>query len=129
VSRAHRRAKDGQVKLAYEALTLATGETATVRPILNLPRKGAVAANKTAEATVIGATSFFTGGIVLLALLEKGNEQIVPAGTLAVVYLNGPLHISRKTVMALQPDPASVYAYVHVEEGVIVRRRDLSLPK
>jgi hypothetical protein len=128
VSRPRRRAKDGQVKVANEALTLATGETATVRPISNSPHKGAVAA-KTAEATAIGATLLFTEGLPLLTLLDKGNEEVVPEGTLAVVYLNGPLHISRKTVVALQPDPASGYAYVHIEEGVIVRRRDLSLPK
>ncbi len=129
VSRPHRRAKDGQVKVAYEALTLPTGETVTVRPISNPPRKGAVAAKKAAEATAIGATLLFTEGLPLLTLLDKGNEEVVPEGTLAVVYLNGPLHISRKAVMAHQPDPASGYAYIYVGEGVIVRRMDLSLPK
>ncbi len=129
VSRPHRRAKDGQVKVAYEALTLPTGETVTVRPILNPPHKGAVAAKKAAEVTAIGATFLFTEGLPLLTLLDKGNEEVVPEGTLAVVYLNGPLHISRKAAMAHQPDPASGYAYIYVGEGVIVRRRDLSLPK
>jgi len=129
VSRAHRRAKDGQVTVAYEALTLPTGETATVRHILEPPRKRSVVATKTAEATAITGLSIFTTGAPLLVLLAKGNEQVVPEGTRAVVYLNGPLHLSRKTVMALQPNPASGYAYVYVEEGVIVRRRDLSLPK
>lgn len=128
-SRAHRRDKDGQVMLAYDALTLPTGETATVRPILNPPHKGAVGATKTAEATAIAAMAVFTMGIPFLTLFDKGNEQVVPEGTLAVLYLNGPLHVSRKAVMAMQPKPASGYAYVYVEEGVIVRRRDLSLPK
>jgi hypothetical protein len=129
VSRPHRRAKDGQVEVAYEALTLPTGETVTVRPILNPPHKGAVAAKKAAEVTAIGATLLFTEGLPLLTLFDKGNEEVVPEGTLAVVYLNGPLHISRKAVMAHQPDPASGYAYIYVGEGVIVRRRDLGLPK
>ena len=129
VSRPHRRAKDGQVKVAYEALTLPTGETVTVRPILNPPHKGAAAGKKAAEVTAIGATLLFTEGLPLLTLLDKGNEEVVPEGTLAVVYLNGPLHIGRKAVMAHQPDPASGYAYIYVGEGVIVRRRDLILPK
>src|SRR5258708_24501740 len=128
VSRPHRRAKDGQVKVAYEALTLPTGETVTVRPILNPPHRGAAAGKKVAEVTAIGATLLFTEGLPLLTLLDKGNEEVVPEGTLAVVYLNGPLHISRKAVMAHQPHPASGYAYIYVGEGVIVRRSDLSLP-
>jgi hypothetical protein len=99
----------------------------TVRPILNPPHKGAV--EKAAEVTAIGATLIFTVGLPLLTLLDKGNEEVVPEGTLAVVYLNGPLHISRKAVMTHQPDRASGYAYICVGEGVIVRRRDLSLPK
>jgi hypothetical protein len=112
VSRAHRRAKDGQVGVAYEALTLPSRETATVRLSLKPPRRHSKVATKTAEAATIAATAFFTGEFMLFYLLEKGNEQIIPEGTLAVIYLNGPLHLSRKTVMALQPKPASGYAYV-----------------
>jgi hypothetical protein len=130
VSRPRRRDRDGQVKVAYDAFTLPTGETATVRPILKRPNKGAKAAQAAADATAEAAEVVMTVGLGLLAFsLSKGEEQVVPEGTLAVVYLNGPLSISRKAVMALQPAPAAGYAYVHISEYVRVRKKDLSLTK
>ena len=128
VNRPHRGGKDGQVKVAYEAFTLPTGETATVRPILKPPNRGAKAAKGAADATGTAVGLFFTAGVPLLTLLSKGDGQVVPEGTIAVVYLNGPLSVSRKAAAALQPDPALGYAYVHVSENVRVRTSD-SLPK
>jgi hypothetical protein len=126
VSRPRRGYRGGQVKVAYDALTLPTGETATVRPILKPPHKGAKAAQGAADATATAAGLFITAGIPLLAApFIKGDEQVVPEGTIAVVYLNGQLSISRKVAMALQP----AYAYVYVGEGVTERRRDLSVPR
>jgi hypothetical protein len=129
VSRPRRGARDGQVKVVYDALTLPTGETATVRPVLKAPNKGAKAAEKAASTTGEAAGVFFTAGITLFALpFIKGDEQVIPEGTLEVVYLNGPLRISRKAAIAMQPSPGSGYAYIYISEGVIVRRKDLSLP-
>jgi hypothetical protein len=54
---------------------------------------------------------------------------VVPVGTLAVVYLNGPLQVSRNAAITLQPAPASGYAFVHISPDIRVRRSDLSLPK
>jgi hypothetical protein len=79
VNRPHRGARDGQVNVVFDPLTLPTGETATVRSILR--------------------------------------------------PLNGPLRLSRKAVMALQPTSGSGYANVEVTESLMVRRRDLSFPK
>jgi hypothetical protein len=125
-----RRARDGQVKIVYDALTLPSGETATVRPISKTPHKGAKAAQAAANATGTAVGVFMTAGIPLLALsFTKGDEQVVPVGTLAVVYLNGPLHVSRKAAITLQPSPASGYALVHISADIRVRRSDLSLPK
>jgi hypothetical protein len=130
VSRPRRGARDGQVKIAYGALALPTGETATVRPILKPTNKSAKAAKGAADATAAAATVFITAGVPLLALpFLKGDEQVVPDGTITVVYLNGPVSISRKAAMALQPSPASGYAYVYISEAVRGRRKDLSLPQ
>lgn len=71
-----------------------------------------------------------TAGIPLMALpFTKGDDQVVPVGTLAVVYLNGPLHVSRKAALTLQPAPATGYAFVHISTDIRVRRSDLNLPK
>jgi hypothetical protein len=125
VSRARRRARDGHVKVAFEALTLPTGEVATIRP----GRKPSHKSARVAELAATSAVVVFTEGMPLLVLLSKGEEQIVPEGTVEVVYLNGPLGISRKAAMALQPTPSSGYAYVYVGEGVMTQRSDLSIPK
>jgi hypothetical protein len=125
VSRPRRAARDGQVKVVYDALTLPTGETATVRPVLKAPNKGAKAAENAASATGEAAGVFFTAGITLFALpFIKGDEQVIPEGTLEVVYLNGPLRISRKAAMALQPVPASGYAYIYISQDSRFRSRD-----
>jgi hypothetical protein len=95
-----RRARNGQGQIVYDALTLPTGETATVRPILKPPHKGAKAAQAAVNATGTAVGVFMTAGIPLLALsYTKGDEQVVPVGTLAVVYLNGPLQVSRKAAI------------------------------
>jgi hypothetical protein len=125
-----RRTRNGQVQIVYDALTLPTGETATVRPILKPPHPGAKAAQAAVNATGTAVGVFITAGNSLLALsFRKGDEQVVPAGTLAVVYLNGPLQVSRKAAITLQPAPASGYALVHISADIRVRRNDLSLPK
>jgi hypothetical protein len=129
VSRPHRGARNGQVKVAFDPLTLPTGETATVRSILKPPHKGAKATEAAADAAATASELFITAGVPLLVLFEKGDEQVVPEGAVEVVYLNGPLRLSRKAVMALQPTPGSGYANVYVTESLRVRRRDLSFPK
>jgi len=87
-------------------------------------------AQAAANATGTAVGVFMTAGVPLFALsLTKGDEQVVPVGTLAVVYLNGPLHVSRKAAITLQPAPASGYALVHISADIRVRRSDLSLPK
>ena len=124
-SRPRRGARDGQVKVVYGALTLPTGETATVRPVLKAPNKGAKAAEKAASTTGEAAGVFLTAGITLFALpFIKGDEQVIPEGTLEVVYLNGPLSVSRKAAMALQPAPASGYAYIYISQDSRFRSRD-----
>ena len=75
---------------------------------------------------------FFTAGVPLLALLAKGNDQVVPEGSIEVIYLNGPLRISRKAMMALQPTLASDRAYVYLSESVRYfrnPRKDMYSPK
>jgi hypothetical protein len=130
VSPARSRARNGQVKIAYDALTLPTGETATVRPVLKPPHKGAKAGQAAADATATAVGVFITAGIPLLALpFTKGDEQVVPAGTLAVVFLNGPLLVNRKAAITLQPAPASGFALIHISADIRVRRSDNSLPK
>ena len=125
VNRARRRVRDGQVRIVFDALTLPTGEIATIRA----GRKPSHKSARAAEVAATGALLVFTEGLPLLTLLSKGDEQVVPEGTIEVVYLNGPLCISRKAAMALQPAAASRYAYVYVGEGVMTRRSDLSIPK
>src|SRR6266436_1068194 len=105
VSPPHRGARNGQVKVAFDPLTLPTGETATVRSILKAPHKSAKAAEAAADAAATASELFITAGVPLLVLFKKGDEQVVPEGAVEVVYLNGPLRLSRKAVMALQPTP------------------------
>src|ERR1700739_2243924 len=62
-----RRARNGQVQIVYGALTLPTGETATVRPTLKPPHKGAKAAQTAANATGTAVGVFVTAGISLPA--------------------------------------------------------------
>src|SRR6266403_2166 len=129
LSRPPRGARNGQVKVAFNPLTLPTGETATVRPILKPRHKSAKAAEAAADAAATASELFITAGVPLLVLFEKGDEQVVPEGAVEVVYLNGPLRLSRKAVMALQPTPGSGYANVYVTESLMVRSRDLSFPQ
>ena len=127
-SRPRRGARDGQVKVAFDPLTLPTGETATVRPISRPAHMGAKAAEAAGNAIGTGAELFITAGVPLLALFKKGDEQVVPEGLVEVVYLNGPLRLSRKAVMALQPTPGSGYGNVYVTESLMVSRRHRSFP-
>jgi hypothetical protein len=129
VSRPHRGARNGQVKVAFDPLTLPTGETATVRSILRAPHKDAKVADAVGTAAEAAGGLFFTAGLSLVVLFEKGDEQAFPEGAVEVVYLNGPLRVSRKAVMALQPIPGSGYANLYVTESLRVRRRDSSFPQ
>jgi hypothetical protein len=96
-----------------------------VRPVLKAPNKGAKAAEKAASTTGEAAGVFLTAGITLFALpFIKGDEQVIPEGTLEVVYLNGPLSVSRKAAMALQPSPGSGYAYIYIGQDSRFRTRD-----
>lgn len=119
VSHARRGAKNGQVRIAIEPLTLPTGEIATLRPTRKAPHphKAAKAAEAAAATTTMAAGLFITAGIPLLALFAKGEEEIVPEGATEILYLNGPVRVSRKAAMALQPDPASGHAYVYIPGG------------
>src|SRR5258708_30853912 len=54
-SRPRRGARDGQVKVAFDPLTLPTGETATVRPISRPAHMGAKAAEAAGNAIGTGA--------------------------------------------------------------------------
>jgi hypothetical protein len=129
VSRPHRGARNGQVKVAFDPLTLPTGESVTVRSILKPPHKGAKAADAAGTAADAAVGLFITAGLSLVVLFEKGDEQAFPEGALEVVYLNGPLRLSRKAVMALQPISASGYANVYVTDSLRIARRDLSVPQ
>ena len=129
VNRPRRGARGGQVKVAFEKFSLPTGEAVTVRPSLKSPSKGKELANAAEEAPGLAAVLFMTAGIPLLALpFEKGDEQVVPAGAIELVYLNGPLRISRKAAMAVQPASDAGVAYVYVGETVTARRKNLSVP-
>ncbi|MGO9403482.1 MAG: hypothetical protein ACLPVW_08435 [Terriglobales bacterium] len=78
-------------------------------------------AEGTAEAAGVAVGLFLMLGVPLVALLTKGDEQVVPAGTIEVVYLNGPLRVNRKSAVELQPAPSSGYAYVYVGPQISVR--------
>ena len=119
VNRPRRRGKAGQVIVSLDALTLPTGEAVTVRPTLKPAHKGkgAKVAEGAADAVGTGVDVFITAGVALFVLFAKGDEQAVPEGAIQVYYLNGPLRISRKAAMALQPtlDLGHAYVYVFVE--------------
>src|SRR5215813_4151980 len=103
VSPAHRGARSAKVGVIYEPITLPTGETATVRPVLKQhPNKVGKVAEGAGDAAASAAGLFITAGLPLLLLFKKGDEQIVPEGTIETLYLNGPLQISRKGATALQ---------------------------
>lgn len=132
VSHPRRGARNGQVGVVYEPLTMPTGETATVRPTRKPPhpRKAAKAAEAAAATTTMAAGVFITAGIPLIVLpFTKGDEQVVPEGSTEVVYLNGPVRVSRKAAMVLQPDPASGHAYVYIGGIAGVGRNGLTVPK
>jgi len=99
-------------------MTLPTGETATVRSIKKPPKKAAKVEEGATTTVGTAAELFITAGVPLLVLFKKGDEQVVPEGMLEKVYLNGPLRLNRKAVMALQPSSASGYANVYVGESV-----------
>jgi len=81
------------------------------------------------NAAASAAELFITAGVPLLLLFKKGDEQVVPEGTLETFYLNGPLLISRKAVMALQPSPTSGHAYVYIGGIEGVGRNGMKVPK
>lgn len=110
VSRARRGARGGHVRVVFEKSSLPTGEVASMRS----PQQTAKDAAKVAAvAPVVAGSLFITAGVPLLALpFEKGDDQFVPAGATQVVSLNGPLRVSRKAAMQLQPTPGSAYVYI-----------------
>lgn len=131
VSRPHRGLRSGRVTVAFDALTLPTGETATVRSIKKPSNKAAKAEEGATTAVGTAAELFITAGVPLLALFKKGDEQVVPEGTLEKVYINGPLRLGREAVTALQPTSASGYANVYVpfqSLKVFCGERDISKP-
>ncbi|HKW63078.1 MAG TPA: hypothetical protein VJN89_11075 [Candidatus Acidoferrum sp.] len=129
VSRPRRGARSGQVNVAFDGMTLPTGETATVRSILKPPRKAAKAAQNAANGAADAAGLFFTAGLPLLLLFEKGDEQVVKEGTIEVLYLNGPLHFSRRAITEVQPDSTSAYANVFVQLIGKLRRTEYIVPE
>lgn len=130
VNRPRRGVRDAQVGVIYEPLTLPTGETATVRPVLKThANKAAKVAEGTSNAIASAAGLFITAGIPLLVLFEKGEEQVLPEGTVETFYLNGPLRVSRKAVAALQPSTASGHAYIYFTGMEGVGRNSINIPK
>jgi hypothetical protein len=119
VSRPRRGARNGKVLISYEGLNLPTGETATVRETSRPGHKAKQAAEAAAQAPGEAATLFITAGIPLLALpFEKGEDQVVPEGTLGAVALNGPLRVSRKAAMQLQPTSGSAHVSIRIEDNL-----------
>ena len=109
--------RGGEVKIAYEGLILTTGESATVRLMSKHPKVAKNVAKATEELPLVAAGVLLTGGVPLLALpFEKGDQQVIPAGTGAVVLLNGPLRVSRKAAVERQAGPGST-VYVSVDDS------------
>lgn len=129
VTRPRRRSRDGRVSVAFDAMTLPTGETVTLRSILKPPRKAAMAAQDAADAAAGAAGLFITAGIPLVMLFVKGDEQVVQEGTIEVLYLNGPVQLSRKAVTAVQPDTVSAHANVFVYLEGKWRRTEVVVPE
>jgi len=126
VTRPGRGMRDGEVRVAYDALTLPTGETATVRAFLKTKTtsEGGKIAKGAADATGTAVGVVLTAGVGLVAAaVTKGQEEVISTGALSVVYLDGPLSIDRKAAIALQPAPDSGYGFVHVRGSVVVQRR------
>jgi hypothetical protein len=105
VSRPGRAGKNGQVKMAFEKFSLATGEVAAVRSRQHKAKDAA----ETAGLAPLAAIAFITSGA---PLLDKGTDQLVRAAETQVVSLNGPLRVSRTAAMQLQPARSPAYVYV-----------------
>ena len=112
VSRPHRGARGGRVSITFQTFSLPTGEAATVRPVLRPLRKKAEAGVGVAELATLPPFAPLTLPLLLAIPFVKGDEQVVSAGTIEVVYLNGPLRVSRKAAMGLQPAPGSGSAFI-----------------
>jgi hypothetical protein len=105
VNRPSRAGKNGQVKIAFEKFSLATGEVAAVRSRQHKAKDAA----ETAGLAPLAAIAFITSGA---PLFEKGSDQLVLAAETQVVSLNGPLRVSREAAMQLHPTPSPAYVYV-----------------
>jgi len=122
--------RDARVSVVYEPLTLPTGETVTVRPILKPgPNKAVKVAEGAGNAAASAAELFITAGIPLIVLFKKGDEQVLPEGTVETFYLNGPVNVSRKAVMALQPSLASGHTYIYFTGIEGIGRNSINIPK
>lgn len=95
--------KNGAVEINFDELKLASGESATVRAF----RKPESAVAKGVQAVDSHWSWYVLGGFA-----AKGTELNVAAGTLGILYLNGPLRVNRKTTMELQNTSGQGYAYV-----------------
>jgi len=108
-------AKNGHVVAVYDALTLPSGEKATVRLLLKPRNKAAKAGEVAGQAVAVGALTFITAGMLLPAMtLSKGHDDVVTEGTMVDVYLNGPLRVSKKAVISVQSTLLDDHAYVDV---------------
>lgn len=125
-----RRGHNGEVKIALGKFSLPTGEAATMRAILR-PR---TAGEKTKEgmeaAGDITAITFMFPMVIAAApvtLFMKGDELVVPAGGITVMYLNGPLRVSREAAAKQEPAPDSGLAHIFYRDDRIGIGRTLSL--
>jgi hypothetical protein len=122
--------KNGEVKIVYDSLTLPTGETVSVRPVLKSVPVGPKVAKRTGDAAAMAVGVVLTAGVGLLAgAVTKGVEEVVPAGTVAIVYLDGPLSIDRQAAMALQPAPSSGYGFAHTSANIPEPRKHHTVSK
>ena len=102
-----RGSKDAVLNLAFEEFELPSGESATVRVIRKPPTTG----QKTVGEAIEGVNDAL--GILFFGqYFSKGREWVVVPGAIGVVYLDGPLRISRKAAVQAQPAPGTRYAWV-----------------
>ena len=122
VDHPHRRMKNGLVRVAVNGVVLPGGESASLRtskaPAGKSDKMKAQPGSPSIawEVAAAGAFTFGFGAPLgaVVGLFEKGQEQVYPAGTVVTVYINGPLHLDRDTVLKLQPSPYKGPAQVFV---------------
>ena len=128
-----RRGRDGEVRIALEKFSLPTGEAATVRAILRPRTRPRTRGGKTKEGAKVGieaaaditAITFMFPMITAAApvmIFVKGHEEVVPAGGIRVMYLNGPLTVSREAAAKQEPPSDSGLAHVFYRDDRIGKR-------